>query len=77
MTPLNMDPEVSAKRPSHQPQPPPLLTLAFTADAYFVPVWQGLAVDFFRGRFTSCDGFIGDFVTCSIGMQTANVRGVC
>ena len=76
MAPLNMDPKVSAKRPSHQPQPPPLLTLAFTACAYFVPsgrVWQSI----FFGRFTSCDGFIGDFVTCSIGMQTANVRGVC
>ena len=34
MAPLNMDPKVSAKRPSHQPQPPPLLTLAFTACAY-------------------------------------------
>ena len=51
MAPLNMDPEVSAKRPSHQPQPPPLLTLAFTADAYFVPsgrVWQSI----FSVRFT-------------------------
>ena len=50
MAPLNMDPKVSANRPSHQPQPPPLLTLAFTACAYFVPSGrdQGLAVDFFR-----------------------------
>ena len=51
IAPLNMDPEVSAKRPSHQPQPPPLLTLAFTADAYFVPsgrVWQSI----FSVRFT-------------------------
>ena len=57
MAPLNMDPKVSAKRPSHQPQPPPLLTLAFTACDYFVDcaVWQGLAVDFFV-RFTLLDG---------------------
>ena len=45
MAPLNMDPKVSAKRPSHQPQPPPLLTLAFTACAYFVPsgrLWHSI-----------------------------------
>ena len=45
MAPLKMDHDVSAKRPSHQPQPPPLLTLAFTACAYFVPsgrLWHSI-----------------------------------
>ena len=45
MAPLNMDPKVSANRPSHQPQPPPLLTPAFIACAYFVPsgrLWHSI-----------------------------------
>ena len=69
MAPLNMDPKVSAKRPSHQPQPPPLLTLAFTACAYFLPsgrLWQSI----FFARFTLCDGFNGEFAPCSMGLQT-------
>ena len=75
MAPLNMDPEVSAKRPSHQPQPPPLLTLAFTTCAYYVPsgrLWQSI----FFGRFTSFDGFYGDFMPCSMGLQTFSLLGV-
>ena len=69
MAPLNMDLDVSAKRPSHQPQPPPLLTLAFTTCAYFVPsgrLWQSI----FFGRFTSFDGFYGNYMLCSMGLQT-------
>ena len=45
MAPLNMDPKVSANRPSHQPQPPPLLTPAFIACAYVVPsgrLWHSI-----------------------------------
>ena len=49
IAPLNMDPKVSAKRPSHQPQPPPLLTLACVYRLrLFCAVWQALVVDFFR-----------------------------
>ena len=45
MAPLNMDPKVSANRPSRQPQPPPLLTPAFIACAYVVPsgrLWHSI-----------------------------------
>ena len=45
MAPLDKDPKLSEKRPSNQPQPPPLLTPAFTACAHFVPsgrLWQSI-----------------------------------
>ena len=48
---LNMDLDVSAKRPSHQPQPPPLPTLAFTACAYFVPSGRHRQSIFFRAKY--------------------------
>ena len=75
MAPLDEDPKVSEKRPSNQPQPPPLLTPAFTACAHFVPsgrLWQSI----FFGRFTFFDGFNGDIAPCSMGMQTLSLRGV-
>ena len=75
MAPLNMDPKVSAKRPSNQPQPPPLLTLAFTACAYFVTSGRHRQSIFF-GRFSLFDGFNGEITPCSMGMQTFSLRGV-
>ena len=48
MAPLDKDPKVSEKRPSNQPQPPPLLTPALLHRLRsFCAVWQALAVDFF------------------------------
>ena len=77
MAPLNMDPKVSAKPPSNQPQPPPLLTPAFIACAYFVPSGRlpGSGIRFFRALSTTCDGFSGDFAPFSTGLQTGCLRG--
>ena len=75
MAPLNMDPKVSAKRPSHPPQPHPLLTFALPLAPYFVPsgrLWQSI----FFGRFTLFDGFNGETAPCSMGLQTFSLRGV-
>ena len=55
IAPLNMDPKVSAKPPSNQPQPPPLLILAFTACAYFVTSGRHRQSIFFVPS-TTCDG---------------------
>ena len=51
MAPLNMDPKVSAKPPSNQPQPPPLLILAFTACAYFVTSGRHRQSIFFLAKY--------------------------
>ena len=75
MAPLDKDPKVSEKRPSNQPQPPPLLTPAFTACAHFVPsgrLWQSI----FFVRFTLLDGLNGEIALCSMGMQTFSLRGI-
>ena len=51
MAPLNMDPKVSAKPPSNQPQPPPLLILALTACAYYVTSGRHRQSIFFRAKY--------------------------